>query len=500
MEIRLATKADFEQVGIIFAEENQFHAELVPEIIQVTDPIMTQEWFDDVFNDPNQTLFVAEMGKDIVGVALIAIRNSIDDPIFKQRRYVHISEIAVVASHRGRGIGRLLMEKIHQWGLAQGIAEIELQVWERNEQAIGFYENLGHQKWRRTMRFSLEEVRFSVADKELHGILTHPALAGSYPAIVLLHGADRSGKDEPFYKKHAENLVQSGFAVLRYDGPGWGGSSAESPGFETLEYRTEEAITAVKYLQSRTDINAYNIGLWGFSQGGWICQMAAAMYGGVSFIIPVSGPGVTPAEQEVHRVEAESRAAGFDEDEVIKAVLMRRLMADIVLLEPVYQTANQSEAIRLGAGPWDEVMEMVYGRTPIDHTVEHKKAIELLNAIKDEPWTKFLHLEQVLPMFESLPPEAWEMAKVQMRAVMNVNPADFLTKVHCPVLALFGENDTSIPVDKSIALYEKYLHEAGNEDVTIELFPEADHGIQVNGDFAPGYFDTINNWLKRRGD
>lgn len=48
MEIRLATRADFEQVGIVFAEDNRFHAELVTEIIQAADPIMTHEWYEDV--------------------------------------------------------------------------------------------------------------------------------------------------------------------------------------------------------------------------------------------------------------------------------------------------------------------------------------------------------------------------------------------------------------------------------------------------------------------
>ena len=85
--------------------------------------------------------------------------------------------------------------------------------------------------WRRTMRFTLdEEVRFSVEDKELNGILTHPTGEGPYPAIVLLHGSNRSGVEAPFYKKHAGNLVQSGFAVLRYDGPGWGGQSSDEVG------------------------------------------------------------------------------------------------------------------------------------------------------------------------------------------------------------------------------------------------------------------------------
>ena len=131
-----------------------------------------------------------------------------------------------------------------------------------------------------------EDVRFVVEAKELNGILTHPAKEGPHPAIVLLHGADRSGASDPYYREHANNLVQSGFAVLRYNGPGWGGQPSEIPGFETLEYRSEEAIAAVKYLQSRSDIRSDTVGLWGFSQGGWICQMAAAAYAGVAFIIP----------------------------------------------------------------------------------------------------------------------------------------------------------------------------------------------------------------------
>jgi alpha-beta hydrolase superfamily lysophospholipase len=101
-------------------------------------------------------------------------------------------------------------------------------------------------------------------------------------------------------------------------------------------------------------------------------------------------------------------------------------------------------------------------------------------------------------MFENLPPQAWETVKEQMRVVQEVDPVDFLTKVYCPVLAIFGEADTSIPVGKSVSRYKQYLREAGNEDITIRLFPKASHTIKVEDDFAPGYFDTINNWLRMR--
>ncbi len=340
-----------------------------------------------------------------------------------------------------------------------------------------------------------EEIRFTVKAKELDGILTHPGAEAPYPALVLLHGSDRSSVKDRYYIEHAQNLVQAGFAVLRYNGPGWGGGSSGEPGFETLEYRTEEAIAAVRYLQSRPDIKSNAVGLWGISQGGWICQMAAAAYDGVAFIIPVSGPGVTPAEQEVYRVEAESRAAGFDDDEITKAVLMRRLMVDLVLIEPAYREINLSEARRLGDGPWNEIMALAYRSKPVDPATEHGKVIEILKTIKEEHWAKPLHLDEVLSVFNSLPPEAWEIAKTQVRAVMNVNPAHFLTKVHCPVLAIFGECDTSLPVEKSVTLYRRYLGEGDNQAFTVAVFPGASHTIRVGDTFASGYFALQLNWL-----
>jgi uncharacterized protein len=338
-----------------------------------------------------------------------------------------------------------------------------------------------------------EEVKFTVNGKELNGILTRSDTESHCPAIVLLHGSDRSGKDDPYYIEHAQQLVRAGFAVMRYDGPGWGGGESGSD-FETLEYRTEEALAALKFLQARPDIKPDVVGLWGVSQGGWICQMAAA-YDGVAFIIPVSGPGVTPAEQEAYRVEAESRAAGLDEDEIAKAVLMRRLMIDIVMSEPLYREVNQSESNRLGDGAWSEMTALAYSTKPADSAVEFRRVVEILNSIQGECWTEFLHLDDVLAMLGSLPPQAWEMAKAQMRAVMEVNPADFLTKVYCPVLAIFGEADTSIPVKKSVTLYQQYLHEAGNEALTVEIFPNASHTIRVGEKFADGYFDLMVNWL-----
>lgn len=336
-----------------------------------------------------------------------------------------------------------------------------------------------------------EKVIFTVKGRDLDGILSHPVSEAPYPAIVLLHGSDRSGLNDPYYMEHAERLIQSGLAVLRYEVP----SSNESA-FETLEYRTEEAIAAIQYLQSRVDIQPNTVGLWGISQGGWICQMAAASYEGVAFIIPVSGPGVTPVEQEVYRVEAESRAAGLNQDEIAKAVLMRRAMADIVLKKPIYREVNLSDSQSLGDGPWRKMVDVVYASSPLEPGAEFEAVMGILKTIKDESWTRSLHLNEVLPKLSGLPPQAWGMVKAQMRAVMEVEPANFLTKVRCPVLAIFGEDDTSVPVEKSVALYQQYLSEAGNQAVKIKVFPKASHTIRVVEAFASGYFELMIDWLQ----
>jgi dienelactone hydrolase len=341
-----------------------------------------------------------------------------------------------------------------------------------------------------------EKVKFTVGTQEIDGILTHPDAQAPYPAIVLLQGAERASPEHPYYAEHASRLVRSGFAVLRIDKTGWGGGDVQNGSFETLEDRSQEAIAAVKYLQSRPEINASRVGLWGISQGGWVSVMAAATYDGVAFIIPVSGAGVTPADQEVYRVEAESRAAGFDDGEIAKAVLMRRLMVDVLLDEPMFKQIDLAEADRLGTGPWSEMTELAYGPEPQGPAVEIEQVKKTFESIQHERWAKFLELDQVLPLFENMPPEAWGTVKAQMGAVMIVDPAEYLVRIHVPVLAIFGEKDTSVPVERSIPIYQQYLGEAGNRDFEYKVFANADHGIQVGGKFADGYFELMLDWLR----
>ena len=75
------------------------------------------------------------------------------------RSFVEVGSLAVRADHQHAGIGRALMERVADWTAARGLDQIELNVWEFNGDAIGFYEALGYVAERPTMRRIISNVQ-----------------------------------------------------------------------------------------------------------------------------------------------------------------------------------------------------------------------------------------------------------------------------------------------------------------------------------------------------
>ncbi len=94
--------------------------------------------------------------------------------------------------------------------------------------------------------------------------------------------------------------------------------------------------------------------------------------------------------------------------------------------------------------------------------------------------------------------ETWEYFR--RNAGIHYDPAAWLAQVRCPVLAIFGAADLLLPVDRSFAVYCHGLAQAGNADVTINVFPGAGHLITLSkGDeLAPGYLELLAQWLTQR--
>lgn len=315
------------------------------------------------------------------------------------------------------------------------------------------------------MRF--EDVTFENGDTRLAGTLALPESEGPFPAVALVDGSGPGVRKDPYFLALADLFVSANFAVLAWDKPGCGDSTGNWLD-QTFNDRANEAISAVHYLQSHPGIKSNSIGLWGISQGGWVSPLAASLSSDIAFVIAVSGPGISPANQEIYRIEHELRADGFSEEKVVH---ITQLYTGLL------------ELLREGR-TFDELAAAL--------PIEEMKTAE------------------VAPYMPGFEPAGADF----MKGIMDFDPRPILSTVTCPFLGIWGETDRLLPALQSAEIFRQALQEAGNTDFTLKIFADADHGIYTSETgsrkeraarrerdeltFAPGYFALMKDWLQDR--
>lgn len=131
--IRNAKKEDMPAVLGLIKELATF--ELEPEAVVVTADDLMRDGFG---NNPLFHCFVAEVNKEIVGMALVYPRYST-----WKGPTVHLEDLIVKESMRGTGLGSALFSEVIKYGHQKGVRRIEWNVLDWNEPAIKFYEKNG---------------------------------------------------------------------------------------------------------------------------------------------------------------------------------------------------------------------------------------------------------------------------------------------------------------------------------------------------------------------
>ncbi|MBN1660793.1 MAG: GNAT family N-acetyltransferase [Anaerolineae bacterium] len=155
VKVREADESDFESLCTLFAEENRFHASLVPEYIKTTPQVLTQEELRDFLTSNTKRLFICENESALLGAIIVSLKDESENRWNQSRRTGYIDDLIVTKTARGRGVGRQLMEIARDWVLSQGVQVIELHVWEANVVACRFYESLGLKSIQRRMVWKL---------------------------------------------------------------------------------------------------------------------------------------------------------------------------------------------------------------------------------------------------------------------------------------------------------------------------------------------------------
>jgi diamine N-acetyltransferase len=154
--VRAATIQDYDALCEIIAEVDALHVAPYPDMFRLAPgPARERAYVEALLADESVGLFVAEVDGKAVGLIHLIAREVPQHPLLVPRRYVAIEDISVRAGYRRAGIGRTLMAHAEDWARARGIPSIELNVYEFNDGARAFYEELGYRTLSRRMRKKL---------------------------------------------------------------------------------------------------------------------------------------------------------------------------------------------------------------------------------------------------------------------------------------------------------------------------------------------------------
>jgi uncharacterized protein len=327
-----------------------------------------------------------------------------------------------------------------------------------------------------------EEVSFvnSHDGVKLAGTLTLPRSEGPHPAVVLLHGSypfDRNSSaygHKPFLV-WADYLTRQGIAVLRFDKRSAGKSTGDYE-TSTLEDFAKDALAAVEYLKTRTEIRS--IGLIGHSEGGMTASLAASQSDDIAFIALMAAPCMVNWEELIiMQEEAFQRVDGIDEELIAKNRLFREKVFSILKQEKNRETAAT-------------LLQNLYTFYFSFLTPEQKKLYAIYYGSMGE---------QI-----QLCNSAW------FRYTLNYDPAETLKKVKVPILALNGERDFVVSYKENLSRLTKTLQEAQHPDFTVLSLPDLNHGFQtcmtgslqenplIEETVAPSVLEILTYWIKKK--
>jgi uncharacterized protein len=313
--------------------------------------------------------------------------------------------------------------------------------------------------------YKSEDVEYDNADKSIHfgGTFTVPLpepntdniKAPVYPTVLLITGSGPQDRDENIldhkpFAVVADYLTRQGIAVLRVDDRGIGKTSGSFATSTTFDFAFDVE-AGINYLKSRKDVDTFNIGLIGHSEGGMIAPMMASRRKDIGFIILLAGPGVNVLDMMEQQSADVMSSAGT-------------LKTDIDFYRPLYRNL---------------VTAIINAK---DAAAASKKAIAVFkkwqkgkpaSAIKN---TTGVEAEKDIPVFTNA--FLKQLSNPWFSNFMKMNPQNYLTKTNCPVLALNGEKDIQVSAKPNLAGIKTALQKNNNNHVTTMEMPGLNHLFQ----------------------
>ena len=305
-----------------------------------------------------------------------------------------------------------------------------------------------------------EEVKFKneAVAIELAGTLTLPQRRGNFPVVVLISGSGPQNRDEelaghkPFLVL-ADFLTRNGIAVLRFDDRGVGESTGDF-GEATTQDFAADVQAAIDYLQQRPEINTSKIGLIGHSEGGIVAPIVASTNPDVAFMVLMAGSSLRGDQLLLLQ----------------KAKIERQMGISDPLIE-----VNQ--------GIFDGAYKLI-----LDRSIAQSDLKEKLSDYFTSKYGPALPANQKAAL-------VGQLSSPWMIEFVRLDPADYLSKVNCPVLAINGSKDIQVPSDENLGRIKAVFEESDNSEVSIKELAGLNHLFQECETGATSEYSTIEQTI-----
>lgn len=157
LQIRPARETDYDALCPLWRQGDDLHARLHPGFFR-TAPGLPRSFgeLSRMLAAREEVLLVAEDSGVLVGLAHVRVFDTPEHPAKTRRRRGYLEDLVVLQDHRGRGVGRALMEAAAGWCTEQGGTQLLLTVWAGNDPAESFYRGLGYRPVNRVLALDLD--------------------------------------------------------------------------------------------------------------------------------------------------------------------------------------------------------------------------------------------------------------------------------------------------------------------------------------------------------
>lgn len=153
--IRKAIKEDIGRILELLHQVNMVHHVIRPDLFKPHTTKYDERELEALLSYESKPIFVFIDDGDVLGYAFCQVTEVKDNLLLQDIKTLYIDDICVDEQARGKHVGKALYEHVVGYARSIGCNNITLNVWEGNDPALRFYQNMGMKVQKTTMEVIL---------------------------------------------------------------------------------------------------------------------------------------------------------------------------------------------------------------------------------------------------------------------------------------------------------------------------------------------------------